>query len=103
MIACPKCGSSISQPELAANRPVVCVCGHKTGVAVENHTVSMKADIIDQELSELVLGESVKIVNAQHPCYGEIALICGKKHKMVRIEIHGYKYWVPNDWVEQYV
>lgn len=47
-------------------------------------------------------GESVIIVNEEHPWNGEIALICGTKHKFVRIELLGKKLWVPNEWVKRH-
>ena len=47
-------------------------------------------------------GESVIIVNEEHPWSGQIALVCGFKYKHVRIELLGKKIWVPDEWIQRY-
>lgn len=44
-------------------------------------------------------GETIVIVNEEHPWNGELALVCGVKHKHYRIEIFGKRIWVPFEWV----
>lgn len=46
-------------------------------------------------------GTIVVIINEEHIWSGEIALICGIKHKHYRIELLGKKIWVPFEWVKQ--
>ena len=66
------------------------------GVTIENTGKACS----EQSLPVLEKGETVIIVNEEHVWSGELALICGHKHKHYRIEIFGNKLWVPLDWVK---
>ena len=56
----------------------------------------------DTCLQVLKKGESVVIINEEHPWKNQIAIICGIKHKFTRIELLGKKIWVPNEWTKRY-
>lgn len=99
-LPCPNCGHPITINIYVC--PICCVPIIKT---IENQTIeaigadhSRNAPII----SNLEIGESVVVNNKEHPYYQEIALVCDKKHLFVRLELNGYKIWMPNDWVERY-
>lgn len=67
------------------------------GVVIENTNERTCSETILPVLEE---GDTVVIINEEHPWNGEIALICGTKHRHYRIELHGKKVWVPFEWVE---
>jgi hypothetical protein len=69
-------------------------------VSVEDKSDDQTA--LKETLPVLEEGESVIIANEEHPWSGQIALICGLKHKFVRVELLGKKIWVPSEWVKRY-
>lgn len=44
-------------------------------------------------------GDIVRFDHIEHVWHNEIAIICGAKHKFYRLELHGKKIWVPENWV----
>jgi len=52
------------------------------------------------DLPPLALGTIVRVVNAQHAFFDDIAVIRDKKFRHYRIELHGAMIWVPAEWVE---
>lgn len=94
---CPNCGHAVT-----INDYVCPSCSSKIIVCIENQSIN---NPVKQELdiSDLRIGESVMITNQEHPYFEDIALICDKKHLFVRLELHGYKIWMPNDWVKKHV
>ena len=77
------------------------LCGRAVPFAEETHYIGEK---LKQEAPVEVLEEGtvVKVDNADHVWHGEIALICGIKHKFYRLDLLGRKTWVPQSWVKQY-
>jgi DNA-directed RNA polymerase subunit RPC12/RpoP len=47
------------------------------------------------------IGDTVVIINEEHPWNGEIAKICGLRHKHCRLDVYNQKLWVPFNWVRQ--
>lgn len=56
----------------------------------------------EQALPVLKIGESVVVINKEHPWNRQIAIVNGVKHKFTRIELLGNKTWVPNEWIQRY-
>lgn len=107
---CPHCGHTetydVSEVYLDDGAFVLCCKCYGTitipteWAQVENNDST--EDVSEEVLSVLEEGESVIIINEEHPWSGQIALICDTKHKFVRIELFGKKLWVPNEWVKHY-
>ena len=96
-LPCPNCGHQVSSTDY------VCPgCGTKIITTLEKCTINDET-ALDMIVSDLENGESVRIINEEHPYHNEIALVCDKKHLFVRLEVNGYKIWMPNEWVERYV
>lgn len=77
---------------------VICsTCGYniKFGLLAEN---ILGLD----EQNVLKIGNVVRIVNKEHVWNDEIAIIVGIKPLFYRIEIKGYKTWVPKHWISLY-
>jgi len=58
--------------------------------------------INEDDIPNYELGDSVIIINSEHPWFNDIALVADLKHKFVRIEIHGKKVWLSEEWVKKY-
>lgn len=95
-ITCPQCGT-----KLLVYESICSICNHVINQTTEN-TIINKNAALESQISNLPLGESVIIINEEHPYHGDIALICAKKHLHVRLELHGKKIWMPNNWVKKY-
>ena len=93
-IYCSCCSSAIDKRYMACSK-----CGTKIKLVQETH-ISNQANKI--KLADYRIGESVVIINNEHPLYDHIALICGKRHMFVRLEVNGLMIWMPNDWVKRY-
>ena len=108
-LKCPHCGASNSYDpsevylELAEGYVYCYNCIRTITIVTEGVTVEDRGRDTCSEpiLPVLEEGEIVVITNEEHPWNGELALICGIKHKHYRIEIFGCKLWVPFDWVKQ--
>lgn len=95
-ILCPQCGN-----KLFIYDSLCPICNQVVNKSIESTIINQNATS-ETQISSLPLGESVIIVNEEHPYHNEIALICAKKHLHVRIELHGKRIWMPNDWVKKY-
>lgn len=96
-LPCPNCGHSVKSTDYMCPE-----CSVKIITTVENLIID-NDKTITPEISDLEIGESVKISNREHPYFDEIALVCDKKHLFVRLELHGYKIWMPSEWVTKHV
>jgi len=104
-ISCPNCSSTIDiQDDMCpvCNKPITDLRPFKS---IELCIVRPETDDVSQHIivSDLRMGESVIINNMEHPYYQEIALVCGIKHKHVRLEVNGIRIWMPNEWVDRHV
>jgi|TARA_R110000751_G_scaffold23969_2_gene65741 hypothetical protein len=96
-ITCQKCGvdNTINRENINECK----VCGEPISAIVENVIVN-NIKHIKSEILNIEIGTIVKIDNKEHPWHDEIALICDKKHKFVKIELRGITTWVSNNWVK---
>ena len=108
-LTCPHCNTTedydLSEVYLDGAFILCCKCfGTITipteWVQIENKDKGTTAS--EQPLPVLEKGESVIIVNEEHPWNNQIALVCDTKHKFTRIEVLGNKIWVPNEWIKRY-
>lgn len=72
--------------------------GCSSPINIQTETITLEEKLKEQ-LPVLEEGETVRLDNREHVWHNEIALICERKHKFYRIELHGKKIWVPEDWV----
>jgi hypothetical protein len=108
-LKCPHCGhiDTYNPVDVYLNGAFVlcCECFGDINISTEwvqienNKNISQAFDEVSPVLEK---GESVVIVNEEHPWKDQIALVCDIKHKFVRIELLGKKLWVPNEWVKHY-
>lgn len=108
-LKCPHCDHTevydLSEVYLDGSFVLCCKCFGTISIPTEWVQIEDKNDrrtTSEQILPVLEEGESVIIINEEHPWNGQIALVCGTKHKFTRVEVLGRKIWIPNEWVKRY-
>lgn len=104
-VYCVYCGTNnYFDPQTIINKQhirVICsLCGnpiHVSATSVTEYNAEINTKPILPVLEE---GTIVEITNREHVWYGEIGLICDRKHKHYRIEVFGRKVWMPEHWVK---
>ena len=93
---CHNCGAHLS---LELGYCAICLTEIKKQIEQVFINICMS---VKEERSDLEIGDSIIIINKQHPWNEEIGLVCDKRHKFIRIELHGDKIWIPNEWAKKY-
>jgi len=107
-LKCPHCSitEDYDVSEVFVNEAFVLCCKCYSIIPVSMEWVQIEegssTKLTSGQVSPFKNGESVIIDNAEHPWYSQIALVCGNKHKFVRIELFGKRIWMPNEWIKQY-
>lgn len=105
-ITCPHCNITgnydVSEISLS-NAILLCYkCFGSITISAEQAQIENTYKRDTEFLQALKKGDSVVIVNEEHPWKNQIALICDTKHKFTRIELLNKKIWVPNEWIKHY-
>lgn len=108
-LTCPHCNTTekydFSEVYLDGPFVLCCKCFGTITIPTESVQIENKdkeSQALEQTLPVLEKGESVVIVNEEHPWSGQIALVDNIKHKFTRIELLGKKIWVPTEWIQRY-
>lgn len=96
-ITCQKCGTSNIINENDINKCKI--CGELVNIITEYVEIGGSKHL-KVEIPEIEEGTIVKINNKEHPWHDEIAIVRDRKHKLVRIELHGMMIWVPDTWIK---
>lgn len=99
-LLCKICGS-IEQHDLS-EIPIRCPnCLSSINPVVASVVLGEKLKQVDQTpTAVLEKGSLVVLDNQNHVWNGSIALICEVQHKFYRIELHGTRILVPQEWVK---